>query len=52
MDTDQEQNKTVSSQLILGIDMIKIMVEGLCCVYLVVVLNWYTQKMMGFYEGM
>ncbi len=34
-----------------GIDMTKIMVEGCGWVYLVVVLDWYTKKIVGYHSG-
>ena len=34
-----------------GIDMTKVMVEGYGWVYVVVVLDWYTKKMVGHYAG-
>jgi putative transposase len=34
-----------------GIDMTKVMVEGCGWVYIVVVLDWYTKKIVGYYAG-
>ena len=34
-----------------GIDMTKVMVEGFGWVYIVVVLDWYTKKIVGYYAG-
>jgi putative transposase len=34
-----------------GIDMTKILVEGFGWVYMVVVLDWYTKKVVGYYAG-
>jgi transposase InsO family protein len=35
-----------------GIDMTKVMVEGFGWVYIVIVLDWYTKKIVGYYAGM
>jgi putative transposase len=35
-----------------GIDMTKVMVEGFGWVYIVLVLDWYTKKIVGYYAGM
>ena len=35
-----------------GIDMSKVMVEGFGWMYLVVVLDWYTKKIVGYYAGL
>jgi len=35
-----------------GIDMSKVMVEGFGWMYIVVVLDWYTKKITGYYTGM
>ena len=35
-----------------GIDMTKVMVEGFGWMYIVVVLDWYTKKIEGYYAGM
>jgi putative transposase len=35
-----------------GIDMTKVMVNGFGWMYIVVVLDWYTKKIMGYYAGM
>ena len=35
-----------------GIDMTKVMVEGFGWIYIVVVLDWYTKTIVGFYAGM
>ena len=35
-----------------GIDMTKVMVEGFGWMYIVVVLDWYTKKLVGWYGGM
>jgi len=35
-----------------GIDMTKVMVQGFGWMYLVVVLDWYTKKIVGYYAGM
>jgi transposase InsO family protein len=35
-----------------GIDMTKILVQGFGWVYIVVVLDWYTKKIVGYYAGM
>jgi transposase InsO family protein len=35
-----------------GIDMTKVMVEGFGWVYIVVVLDWYTKKVVGYYSGL
>jgi len=35
-----------------GIDMTKVMVEGFGWMYIVVVLDWYTKKIVGYYAGM
>jgi len=35
-----------------GIDMTKVMVEGFGWMYIVVVLDWYTKKITGYYTGM
>jgi putative transposase len=35
-----------------GIDMTKVMVEGFGWVYIVLVLDWYTKKVVGYYAGM
>ena len=35
-----------------GIDMTKVMVNGFGWVYIVVVLDWYTKKIVGYYAGM
>jgi putative transposase len=35
-----------------GIDMTKVMVEGFGWVYVVVVLDWYTKKIVGYYAGL
>lgn len=35
-----------------GIDMSKVMVEGFGWMYIVVVLDWYTKKIVGYYAGM
>jgi transposase InsO family protein len=35
-----------------GIDMTKVMVEGFGWVYIVVVLDWYTKKIVGYYAGL
>ena len=35
-----------------GIDMTKLMVQGFGWVYIVVVLDWYTKKIVGYYAGM
>ena len=35
-----------------GIDMTKIMVENYGWVYVVIVLNWYTKKLVGYYAGL
>ena len=34
-----------------GIDMTKVMVEGFGWIYIVVVLDWYTKKIVGYYAG-
>jgi putative transposase len=34
-----------------GIDMTKVMVEGCGWVYIVLVLDWYTKKIVGYYAG-
>lgn len=34
-----------------GIDMTKVMVEGFGWMYIVVVLDWYTKKLVGYYAG-
>jgi putative transposase len=34
-----------------GIDMTKVLVEGLGWVYIVIVLDWYTKKIVGYYAG-
>jgi transposase InsO family protein len=34
-----------------GIDMTKVLVEGFGWVYIVIVLDWYTKKIVGFYTG-
>jgi putative transposase len=34
-----------------GIDMTKVMVEGFGWVYIVLVLDWYTKKIVGYYAG-
>jgi putative transposase len=34
-----------------GIDMTKVLVEGFGWVYIVVVLDWYTKKLVGYYAG-
>ena len=34
-----------------GIDMTKVLVEGFGWVYIVVVLDWYTKKIVGYYAG-
>jgi putative transposase len=35
-----------------GIDMTKVMVQGFGWMYIVVVLDWYTKKIIGYYAGM
>lgn len=35
-----------------GIDMTKVMVQGFGWMYIVVVLDWYTKKIVGYYAGM
>ena len=35
-----------------GIDMTKVMAEGFGWMYIVVVLDWYTKKLVGYYAGM
>jgi putative transposase len=35
-----------------GIDMTKVVVEGFGWVYIVVILDWYTKKIVGYYAGM
>jgi len=35
-----------------GIDMTKVMVQGFGWIYIVVVLDWYTKKIVGYYTGM
>lgn len=35
-----------------GIDMTKVMVQGFGWIYIVVVLDWYTKKIVGYYAGM
>jgi putative transposase len=35
-----------------GIDMTKVMVEGFGWVYIVLVLDWYSKKIVGYYAGM
>ncbi len=35
-----------------GIDMTKVMVDGFGWMYIVVVLDWYTKKIVGYYAGM
>jgi putative transposase len=35
-----------------GIDMTKVMVQGFGWVYIVVVLDWYTKKVLGYYSGL
>jgi transposase InsO family protein len=35
-----------------GIDMSKVMIEGFGWMYLVVVLDWYTKKIVGYYAGL
>ena len=35
-----------------GIDMTKVMVNGFGWMYLVIVLDWYTKKLVGYYAGM
>ena len=35
-----------------GIDMTKVMVEGFGWMYIVIVLDWYTKKIVGYYTGM
>jgi putative transposase len=35
-----------------GIDMTKVMVQGFGWMYIVVVLDWYTKKLVGYYAGM
>lgn len=35
-----------------GIDMTKVMVEGFGWMYIVVVLDWYTKKIVGYYAGL
>lgn len=35
-----------------GIDMTKVMVQPLGCVYVVIVLDWYTKKIVGHYAGL
>ena len=35
-----------------GIDMSKVMVQGFGWMYIVVVLDWYTKKITGYYAGM
>jgi putative transposase len=35
-----------------GIDMTKVLVEGFGWVYIVVILDWYTKKIVGYYAGM
>lgn len=35
-----------------GIDMTKVMVEGFGWIYIVVVLDWYTKKIVGYYAGL
>jgi transposase InsO family protein len=35
-----------------GIDMSKVMVQGFGWMYIVVVLDWYTKKLVGYYAGM
>ena len=35
-----------------GIDMTKVMVQGFGWMYIVVVLDWYTKKVVGYYAGM
>ncbi len=35
-----------------GIDMTKVMVQGFGLVYIVVVLDWYTKKVVGYYAGL
>jgi putative transposase len=35
-----------------GIDMTKVLAEGLGWVYVVLVLDWYTKKIVGYYAGM
>jgi putative transposase len=35
-----------------GIDMTKVLVEGFGWVYIVLVLDWYTKKIVGYYAGM
>jgi putative transposase len=34
-----------------GIDMTKVLVEGFGWVYIVIVLDWYTKKIVGYYGG-
>jgi putative transposase len=34
-----------------GIDMTKVMVQGFGWVYIVLVLDWYTKKIVGYYAG-
>jgi putative transposase len=35
-----------------GIDMTKVLVQGFGWVYIVVILDWYTKKLVGYYEGL
>jgi putative transposase len=35
-----------------GIDMTKVMIDGFGWMYLVIVLDWYTKKIVGYYTGL
>ena len=35
-----------------GIDMTKVMIEGFGCLYVVIVIDWYTKKIVGHYAGL
>jgi len=35
-----------------GLDMIKVMIEGFGWVYMVIVLDWHTKKVVGHYAGL
>jgi len=49
--TRSEASHVRTVQPVVGIDMTKVMVTGFGWMYIVVVLDWYSKKMVGYYAG-